>query len=437
METRSFNSLVEQYLGSRLPDRLADGVCFPELPSEAQNFILRMLALMQQAAYPPTDFTDVLTRMLSGMIPNMLPCAWGGQIPPLTMPGRHQKFDAYVAGQSWPVTDTPPVFIDIGCGFPPVTTMDTARYFPNWQIIGVDRFFAPYVVHDRTGNYACFDRKGEFQYFQSRQDQGGQELYANADQTRKRFEKIFSDLKPSLTGIDDSRSETVEKNGRKLIKNHIRDFEADNLVFKEADIGAVQLAPARIVRCMNVLIYFSPQRRKETLSLLGDLLEDDGILIAGTNGNNLQARYTVYRKETNDLPTPVEFSFSPDNLRSFGVMPWFTIHENDPEAFLLAELTGKLRGDRQFWPAFTQRFDDLLEQFGVCRRGGDGFLNLIGTELSVSVLIQKMRSLWQQINSEGYLQEAVGVLRQNGYKAWNNPVGDISVQPPAGKLAIV
>ena len=116
MEPRSFNSLVKQFLGTGLPDRLAGDVSFPELSSEARGFILRMLALMRQAGYPPTDFTAVLTRMLSDMIPNMLPAAWGGRIPPLTMPGRHQKFDAYVSRQSWPSASGPPIFIDIGCG---------------------------------------------------------------------------------------------------------------------------------------------------------------------------------------------------------------------------------------------------------------------------------------------------------------------------------
>jgi hypothetical protein len=44
----------------------------------------------------------------------------------------------------------------------------------------------------------------------------------------------------------------------------------------------------------------------------------------------------------------VEFAFSLDNLRPSGLTPWFTIHENDPEAFLLAELTGTIRNNQKF-----------------------------------------------------------------------------------------
>ena len=436
MEARSFNSLVKQFLGTGLPDRLAGTVAFPEPPPEARGFILRMLALMRQAGYSPKDFTPILTRMLSDMIPNMLPTAWGGRIPPLTMPGRHQKFDAYVARQFWPSRDGPPIFIDIGCGFPPVTTVETAKHLPTWQIYGVDRFFAAFVVYDREGDYACFNQNGEFQYFQSLGDEGGRKLYANPGKTRRRFQKIFTDLQPLLPGIEVRKSEAIEKNGQKLIKNHIHDFEIGNLTFKEADLGTAQLPPAQVIRCMNVLLYFSPEMRKKMLRLLGARLDDDGLLITGTNGRDFQARYTVYRKKSG-YPIPEEFAFSLDNLRPFGVTPWFTIHENDPEASLLAELTGKLRAEQSFWPAFNRRFDDLLDQYGVCRRADDGFLYLIETQPSVSELIGKMRSLWQQINSEGYLQDALKVLRQNGYWAWKNSVGDISVRPPGRRLAAV
>jgi hypothetical protein len=117
LKTGPFNFLVQQFLGKGLPDEIADIVAFPELSAEAQGFILRMLALMQQAGYPPTEFTATLARVLSDMIPNILPSAWEGRIPPLTMPGRHQSFDNYVSCQSWPATDELPILIDIGCGF--------------------------------------------------------------------------------------------------------------------------------------------------------------------------------------------------------------------------------------------------------------------------------------------------------------------------------
>ena len=428
MEAGSFNAIVRRYLGRGLPDKIADIVAFPELSTEARGFILRMLALMQQAGYPPTEFTTILTRMLSDIIPNMLPSAWEGRIPPLTMPGRHQRFDDYVSSQTWPQMDRSPVFIDIGCGFPPVTTADTANCFPTWQIYGVDRFFARYVAYDQVGHYACFDQDGAFQYFQALMDKGWAALYAKPEATRKRFEGIFSALQPILTHTDDTMSETVDQDGCKLIQSHIRDYETDNLRFIESDIDTVQVPPARVIRCMNVLIYYKPQKRNQMLKSLGRLLCDGGILIAGTNGNNLQARYAVYRK-LNDALMLEAFSFTLDNLRPFGVMPWFTIHDNDPEALSLAQLTGQIRADRKFWPEFSRRVDDLLSGYGIGRRAGDGFLQLLEPELPAAELIGKMRTLWQQVTWEGFKDGALAVLRQSGRKAWINPVGDISVQP--------
>ena len=50
-----------------------------------------MLTLMKRAGYGVEQFNLALIRWLSVTIPTMLPRAWGGRIPPITMPGRHQK----------------------------------------------------------------------------------------------------------------------------------------------------------------------------------------------------------------------------------------------------------------------------------------------------------------------------------------------------------
>jgi hypothetical protein len=171
------------------------------------------------------------------------------------------------------------------------------------------------------------------------------------------------------------------------------------------------------------------------LAALSALLDDDGILFVGTNGNNLQSRYAVYRKCA-DQPTRVEFSFSLDNLRPFGVLPWFTIHANDPEALLLAQLTGTFRRHRDFWPVFNRRVDELLEKRGICRRLDDGFLEFIALELPMAELIGRMAGVWRQITDEGYPEAMVDLLRQSGWETWINPVGHITVRPPAGALPI-
>lgn len=428
-----FNDLVERYLGAPLPDHLATSVDFTQLPPDTQAFTERMLALMKRAGYGVEQFNSALIRWLSVTIPTMLPRAWGGRIPPITLPGRHKKLDAYVAGAYRPPFEKAPVYVDIGCGFPPVTTADCAQALPDWQVYGVDRSFADYVLYDAADHYACFDQTGEFQYFQASMDPSGRALYEDPDGTRRRFESLYADLSSQLPASDGKVSQRIEKEGSKLIHHHIRDFETDNLTFVKEDLMQFDLPPATVIRCMNILIYFDPRSREKMLAHAGKLLADGGMLIAGTNGYGIQTRYAVYRKNRDALIAR-EFAFSLDNLGHIVFMPWFSMHENDPEAMLLAELTGAIRRDRQFWPSFSGRLDELLKSQEICFRGPEGFLQPLTEKMPLAEYFQKNVAIWQQLMEDGYPARTVEALERSGYKAWINAVGDIAIEPQPAKL---
>jgi len=430
---KSFDDLVEQFLGMRLPQQMAEAVSLPALPADTQDFIMRMLALMKRSGYSATGFTPALIRWLSVSIPGMLPSAWGGRIPPITLPDRHKKLDAYVTGRNIAPGNDPHIFVDMGCGFPPVTTADTARKLSDWQVFGVDRSFADYVLYDAEGHYACFDQKGVFQYFQAMMTHSGRALYADPAATRKQFCKLFKELLPLLQNSDVTKSETVEKQGNRLIHNHIRDFETDNLTLVKSDIEELRVRSAKVIRCMNVLIYFESEIRKKILLQAGEILDDDGIMIAGTNGLGVQSRYAVYQKGKDGI-FPGEFAFSPDNLSHIIFMPFFTIHENDPESMLLADLSAAIRADQSFWPEFGRRMDELLQEQDICRRETDGFLHFPNEEISPAEYLGKNALIWRQLDEEGYPDKAVEALGRAGYDAWKNSVGDIAVRPPAGTL---
>ncbi|MFC1505244.1 hypothetical protein ACFL5W_01875, partial [Thermodesulfobacteriota bacterium] len=417
-----------QFLGARLPGRLADKAQFEALPAEAKEFILRMLVLMKRASFPATEFNSHMVKLLFVVNPAMLPSAWGGEIPPLTSPGRHRKLDAYVTQQTWHLNSGPPVFIDLGCGFPPVTTADTAKSMPDWSVIGVDRTFARYLLYDAKGNYACFNRKGKFKYLQMFK----KFLHDNPKKTQDRFEFLFARLQPSIKIFDDHHSETVEKDGNRLVYNHVRDFEAQNLKFVESDIEALQSPTARVIRCMNLLLYFEKRVRQRMRQSIGDLLDDGGLLISGFNHPlGIYARYTVDKKDSTGLK-PCEFAFSPDNLRPLGIGPWVTIKGEDENAELLADLTGTIRADLRFWADFNQYVDVLRAEYGICRRDNDGFIYFTDEMRTAppNIIMQKTTALWNQLEAEGYTDGAVEALVRAGYQAWKNPVGDISVVPP-------
>ena len=427
---KSFDDLVEHFFGKRIPEGMTASFSMSKLSKEAQEFIVRMLALMKRAGYTVTAFNPHLIRWLSATVPSTLPGAWGGRIPPLTLPGRHKKFDTYVAGLQTGPEHEQPIFVDVGCGFPPVTSADTAKKLKQWKIYGVDRTFAAYVLYDENGHYACFDRKGGFQYFQALMNRSGRAFYANPEAARNHFQDLFMDLFPLLERLDETQSETVEKNRNRLIRDHIRDFETDNLTFIETDFADLKLPPVHVVRCMNVLIYFEPETRKKMLEQIGEFLDENGTVITGTNGLGIQSRYAVYRKVAGRLSRDA-FAFGLDNIGDIVFMPFFTIHENDPEAMLLADLIGTLRSSRTFWPEFSKRHDELLQERGICKRTSDGFLNFENNEMQTADYLRENALMWWKIEEEGFTDMAVNVLVSAGYQAWKNEVGDIAVRPQA------
>jgi hypothetical protein len=430
--SESFNSLVETFLGAGLPGRLADEHSFSALSIEAREFIVRMLVLMKRGSIPASEFNSQMIRLLFVVNPAMLPSAWGGRIPPLTSPGRHQKLDTYVRQQTWALNKAQPVFMDLGCGFPPATTADTAKSLPDWSVVGADRSFASFTLYDTEGNYACFNREGQFLYFQPLK----KPLHDNARAARDRFEALFAELSPGLKTVDDSRSETVEKGGNRLVYNHVRDFEMPNLKFIESDIEGLQFRSARVIRCMNVLLYFDKHTRQRMRQSMAALLDPGGLLISGFNDPfGRYARYAVNKKDGEGI-RPCEFAFSPDNLRPLGIGPWVTINGEDEDAELLADLTGALRKDHSFWREFSPYVDQLREKYGICSRSSDGFIYFTEEAQATppEVIMEKTKALWNQIDKEGYTDGAVDALARAGYRAWRNPVGDIAVLPPQGSL---
>ena len=435
VETTNFNDLVKRYLGAGLPDRLADQVNFPELTTEAREVILRLLALMRRASCPATEFNAQMIWLLAAVTPGMLPSAWGGRIPPVTFRGRHRKLDEYVLRHAWPAGGEQPVYMDLGCGFPPVTTIDTAGSLPAWLVFGVDRSFARYVLYDEEGRYACFNGDGEFQYFQS----PARPLDETPELVRAKFKSLFADLFPRLKSPREDDMQAVEEEGRKLVSNPLREFESRNLNFIAADIREISLQPARFIRCMNVLLYFEKETRQRMLASIGGLLDDDGRLMVGFNHPfGIYSRYAVYAKDA-DRIYPVEFAFSPDNLRPLGIGPWLTLADEDREAELLADLTGVLRSDRRFWPDFSSYVDGMREKVGLCRRGRDGFI-CFTEEIRTGppqAMMEKTTLIWNQVEKAGYTDGAVEALKRAGHDAWKNAVNDIAVRPPDGSLQAV
>ena len=78
-------------------------------------------------------------------------------VPPITLEGRHSGIDEYMARNRWRKLEKGNRFLDLGCGFPPKTTLDSAKRFPESQLTGADPSFGRYLVQDPNGDYGIED----------------------------------------------------------------------------------------------------------------------------------------------------------------------------------------------------------------------------------------------------------------------------------------
>ena len=152
---------------------------------------------MAISKFDPRDFTPFMARFFTVAAPGILPGAWGGMVPPFTLPGRHKKIDAYLRANQWAKFEPGTVMLDVGCGFPPQTSIEAAEAFPDWRIIGVDPTFEQYILYDERENYACFDRAGNLRYFQASRPGEFFNLYSDRNATIQHFSQAFAQLLPS------------------------------------------------------------------------------------------------------------------------------------------------------------------------------------------------------------------------------------------------
>jgi hypothetical protein len=132
---------------------------------EVQQFVARMFQQMHRQRTDARDFSERLAFVTTALLQHILPGAWGA-IPPITQTGRHAAIDDYLARNPWRPLGAGDRLLDLGCGFPPVTTLETAERFPQVSIVGADPSFGEYLVREANGDYAVFDAHEKLLYFQ-------------------------------------------------------------------------------------------------------------------------------------------------------------------------------------------------------------------------------------------------------------------------------
>jgi hypothetical protein len=396
---------------------------------EVRDFVARMFRQLHRQRLPAADLSELLAWTAGSALPGILPGAWGA-VPPITRKGRHAAIDEYLACNPWRPLREGDRMLDLGCGFPPVTTLDSAEYLPGVRIVGADPSFGEYLIREPNGDYAVFDREGALLYFQPGEFNSAAwaALHADPARTRARFQAHLHRLREMLPE-ESAASQRVSENGVELVRHPISQYERPNVSFTAQGIGACGMSGFAAVRCFNVLFYFDDTFRQQALSWVAGTLVEGGICISGADWlASSYARYTLHRAEGGTMVAR-EFAFSIENIRPLGIVPVFALHDDDHDVLLMSSLIGILRGDAGFRTDLDRRLDEIQADLQICPRKPDGFLGGVSAEVNAETLNASPALMGSALERDGFDQRAVEILKRHGYRAWINAIGHIAIDP--------
>jgi SAM-dependent methyltransferase len=421
----SVEELCDRYLGGRPSEAALQGLRSAEQQRpEVRDFVERAFQLMAISKFDPHDFSPFVARFFTVIAPGILPGAWGGIVPPFTLAGRHKKIDEYLRSNPWAKFEPGTVMLDLGCGFPPLTSIEAAEAFPEWRIVGADPTFQQYLLYDERENYALLDPAGNVRYFQATLPEEFLRLYSDRDTTIQRFSQAFAQLRPLLPA-DDGTLSSVEQDGKRLSRHPLSAYERSNLTFVQGGFGSSNLPQAEVVRSFNVLIYYDADFRREAEAWAARVLRPGGLFICGRDDSeSLNAHYSVYRNEGGRL-VEKEFAFGLETVRH---SVWFALQDGERETWRLAQLLGILRSDQEFLHDYDTRLDALLAQHNMAIRDQNGHLIEPPNPIDPARALPVYHQIAREIETE-FADRAVSVLQRSGLHAWRNPVGHIAVGP--------
>lgn len=290
--------------------------------------------------------------------------------------------------------------------------------------MGLDPVFGRYLVYDEAGDYACIDDEERVRYHRNGT------VDPDPASTRQRFTNLLDRLLPLLPETDTGQAQEVSSAGARLVRNPLRGYERGNLDFVRGEIGEFELAGgADVIRCMNVFMYFDRDFRRRALDWMAGLLRPGGLVLCGSNwAHSASSRYTVYQKTGQSL-TAREFATSIENVRPLESSPWYGLHDDDLELLRNADTVAALRSDEPFRARFDQHLDTLLAQRGFCARDPDGYLGAPPESMPNDERAGQSAELADQLDRDGYVDEAVAALRRAGRPAWRNAGDHVAIPP--------
>ncbi len=394
-----------------------------QLPLDRKDvleFVERTFRFMKMGKFPAKDICLITGQTLGTLMSRILPGGWEGKVPPITLPGRHIAMDELLKRSEFGQKENLNM-LDIGCGFPPFTTLDTVKSFPSWTITGVDPSLPNYLVYDDQGNYATLDENKQTVYFQPAMPSldNWNNLLSDSKATKKRFEGLLEDLLQN-PATDPSVLPRVEI-------EPIRKYETDKLKFKRGGIGQVTIEPQDVIRCFNVMIYFDHSFFEKALDWFSEQLKEGGMLLIGANwAGSTESFYSVYRKRAGKL-IKTEFAFSVDCVAPMGIVTWYAIHDDNAQNAELMEYVSRIRSNDAFMEEFYTFHDADRKRLNICARDENGYYGGPGEKMDAATMWGGIVTMLHGLNKSGLNAKAVEVLNASGLKARLNEVGHVAV----------
>ena len=322
----------------------------------AQRLLSRIMMFYSMAHIPARHFSPLgIISFSDGSAAAGIPEAMNGLVPPLTLPKRHWMLDDLVY-ETFPTSSG--ALLDVGCAFPPQTTIETAELLDAWNIVGLDPLVQPLYLYDGEGNYATFDGKGRMVAIvpgKIGDPVVTKRLFADIESTRSRFYGGLGYFADEIDNLEQTGSKSYERMQWKLVINPFKEHERANLTFFGHRAEVENIAPYTVVRCINVFMYSDANFRADFLDWCSRVVNTDSLIVVGCDGMaSTEATFIIYKLEEGRLRAR-ELCFSIDCLRPIGIMPWYCFRDDDPEALTMASVSCVLRGDRAFCKLFDER----------------------------------------------------------------------------------
>lgn len=382
-------------------------------------FIERIFGFAHLNGSPAKDLSLQQATTMGTLLARILPGAWEGRVPPITLQGRHAVIDQYIKKNHW-LSSPGKSMLDIGCGFPPFTTIESAQYLSDWNIIGADPSLPAYLIYDAEGNYATLDEDKSTVYFQPAVPtfENWNKLLSNSTDTKKHFENLLDELLVHSNGLEFPRLE----------RDPIKNYETNQLSFIKGGIGQIDTKPKDVIRCFNVLYYFDHQFQDNAIQWFADNTSEGGIVLFGGDwAASTECYYHIYKKIDHQL-VKKEFAFSIDCICPFGIVTWYAMHD-DPQKVELAGYIRIIRSDSSFMNAFYAFHDAQRQKYRICPRDEQGYYGMIDPSIPPQDLYTLAGTILTELMDAGFHQKAVDVLKNAGLKARVNEVGHIAVEP--------